>query len=265
MNAGLNLFSIRDFLKTEESFLDAAKKLKAMGYSYMQYSGGPFEPDRIRRVSEAAGLPVVVTHVPEERILNDLDNLMEDHKVFGCKNIGLGSIPITDLIDSETGIIDEKNCKAMIGKLEQAAARMAENGFRFFLHNHHYEFMRMSNGERIFEYIVENAPHINFTLDIYWLQYAGMDVLATVERLKGRIACVHLKDCAVRYNLKSETFECKPVFERVGYGNIDFKTIVPKLKEAGVEYFLVEQDNAYSFDDPLAQVEDSIRYILSEL
>jgi len=265
MNAGLNLYTIHKLLKTEEEFLDAAKKLKAMGYSYVQYSGGPFEPDRIRRVSEATGLPVVVTHVPADRILNDTDKLMEEHEVFGCKNIGLGSIPIIDLVDQETGIIDEANCKAVIQKLDDAGARMAAKGFRFFLHNHHYEFMRMSNGERIFEYIVEHAPHINFTLDTYWLQYAGMDIAATVEKLKGRIACVHLKDYAVLFNPGTEHFDCKPTFERVGYGNIDFKALVPKLKEAGAEYFLVEQDNACSFEDPLAPVEDSIRYILAEL
>ena len=35
---GLNLFSIRNYLDTEEHFLEVAKKLKEMGYSYMQFS-----------------------------------------------------------------------------------------------------------------------------------------------------------------------------------------------------------------------------------
>ncbi len=264
MNAGLNLYSIHKLLQTEEDFLDAATKLKAMGYSYLQYSGGPYKPDRIRRVSEATGLPIVVTHVPMDRILNDTDKLMEEHASFGCRNIGLGSIPIHSLI-ADDGIIDEANCKAAIRKLDQAGAYMEEKGFRFFLHNHHFEFMRMSNGERIFDYIVANAPHINFTLDTYWLQYAGMDILATLEKLKGRIGCVHLKDYKIEKNLDSENFDCRPVFACVGCGNIDFKAIVPKMKEAGTEYFLVEQDHACSFPDPLQQVERSIRYILAEL
>ena len=265
MNAGLNLYSIHKLLKTEESFLDAATKLKAMGYSYLQYSGGPYEPDRIRRVSEATGLPIVVTHVPADRILNDTDKLMEEHASFGCYNIGLGSIPILELVDRETGIIDEANCKAVIKKLDDAGARMAAKGFRFFLHNHHYEFMRMSNGERIFDYIVANAPHINFTLDVYWLQYAGMDILATAEMLKGRIGCVHLKDYAVAKVPDGELYDIRPMFESVGYGNIDFKAVVPALKEAGAEYFLVEQDNAALLPDTLHKVERSIRYIVNEL
>ena len=264
MKAGLNLYSIHKLLQTEEEFLDTATKLKAMGYSYLQYSGGPYEPDRIRRVSEATGLPIVLTHVPMDRILNDTDKLMEEHASFGCRNIGLGSIPIHSLL-SDDGVINEADCKAALQKLEQAGAHMAKNGFRFFLHNHQFEFMRMSNGERIFDYILASTPHINITLDTYWLQYAGMDILATVEKLKGRIGCVHLKDYKIVKNLDTDQFECRPAFECVGYGNMDFKSIVPKMKEAGTEYFLVEQDNASDYPDPLQQVERSIRYILTEL
>ena len=264
MKAGLNLYSIHKLLQTEEDFLDTATKLKAMGYSYLQYSGGPYEPDRIRRVSEATGLPIVLTHIPMDRILNDTDKLMEEHASFGCRNIGLGSIPIHSLL-SDDGVINEADCKAALQKLEQAGAYMEENGFRFFLHNQQFEFMRMSNGERIFDYIVANAPHINFTLDVYWLQYAGMDILATAEMLKGRIGCVHLKDYAVAKVPDGELYDIRPMFESVGYGNIDFKAVVPALKEAGAEYFLVEQDNAALLPDTLHQVERSIRYIVNEL
>ena len=264
MNAGLNLYSIRNLIETEESFLDTAKKLKEMGYSYLQYSGGPYEPDRIRRVSEATGLPIVLTHVPLDRMRNDLDKLLEEHESFGCKNVGLGSIPIAELI-SEDGVIEEKKCKATIAELESIGAAMAAKGFKFFLHNHHFEFMRMSNGERIFDYMVENAPHINLTLDVYWLQYAGMDIIATAKQLAGRIGCVHLKDYAVLKTPGGEMFDLHPTFESVGYGNIDFKAVVPALKEAGAEYFLVEQDNAALLPDTLHQVERSIRYILNEL
>ena len=35
MKAGLNLFSIRNLLQTEQDFLATAIKLKEMGYSYL--------------------------------------------------------------------------------------------------------------------------------------------------------------------------------------------------------------------------------------
>lgn len=264
MKAGINLYSVHKLIKTEEGLLDTAQKLKEMGYISMQYSGAEFVPDRLKRVSDATGLPFVLTHMPADRIMNDTDKLMEEHAVFGCKNIGLGSIPIKDMV-TEANVVDEKLCKTKLAELNKAGEYMKKNGYSFFLHNHHYEFMRMDNGERIFDHIVENCPYINFTLDTYWLQHAGVDVLATIEKLKGRIGCVHLKDYKIVVNTKLDYFDACSAYECVGYGNMDFKAIVPKMKEAGTEHFLVEHDSACSTPDPLYTMEKSIRYIEAEL
>lgn len=265
MKAGINLYSVHKLIKTEEGLLDTAQKLKEMGYISMQYSGAEFIPDRLKRVSEATGLPFVLTHMPADRIVNDTDKLMEEHAVFGCTNIGLGSIPIVSMVRQEDNQVDEKICKAKLDELNKAGEHMKQNGYSFFLHNHHYEFMRMDNGERIFDYIVANCPNINFTLDTYWLQHAGVDVLATIEKLKGRIGCVHLKDYKIVVNTKIDYFDACSAYECVGYGNMDFKTIVPKMMEAGTEHFLVEHDSACSTPDPLGTMEKSIRYIEAEL
>ena len=37
--------------------------------------------------------------------------------------------------------------------------------------------------------------------------------------------------------------------------------MIAAAKASGAEYFLVEQDNAPSFDDPFGEVERSIKYI----
>ena len=57
MKAGLNLFSVRGMIRTEENFLSTAIKLREAGYSYLQYSGAAFDAERIKRVSERSGLP----------------------------------------------------------------------------------------------------------------------------------------------------------------------------------------------------------------
>ena len=256
MQAGLNLFSIRNYLDTEERFLEAAKALKEMGYSYIQYSGGAFEPDRIARVSAATGLPVVLTHVPMNRIVNDTQALMEEHDKFGCKNIGLGAMP-------PDAIADEVRCKSMIEQLDRAGEIMQQNGFSFFYHHHHFEFFK-HGGQTVFDYIIDNAPHINYTLDTYWLQYGGVDIGATVDRLKGRICCVHLKDYMIT-NTPDAPGGFFPVFAPVGDGNIDFASLIPRMQAAGAKYFLVEQDNAATLPDTMEQVERSIRYIHNHL
>ena len=254
---GLNLYSIRNLIATEEDFLTTAHKLREMGYEYMQYSGAEYDPARIKRVSEASGLPVYLTHVPMDRILNDTDALMAEHESFGCRNIGLGAMPREILLD------DEK-FKESVAALDAAAVRMAEKGFTFFYHHHAFEFMKR-NGETLFEYMVKNAPHINFTVDTYWLQYAGVDILATLDKLKGRMACTHLKDYAIRYVEKDEKKEFKPVFAPIGSGNIDFAPVLEKMLKNGAKYIFVEQDNAADLPDPLGEVEASIRYIKNNL
>ena len=85
MQAGLNLYSLRKSIGTEEDFLATAEKLKEMGYSYLQYSGAAFDPERIRRVCEASGMTVFLTHVPMDRILSDTEKLMENTRCSAVK------------------------------------------------------------------------------------------------------------------------------------------------------------------------------------
>lgn len=257
MEFGLNLFSIRSLIGTEEKFLETAKKLKDMGYSFMQFSGCPYNADMITRVSTQSGLPVVLTHVPMDRILNDTDALMEEHLKFNCRSIGLGMMDLRI-------IADEKACKETVEKLDRAAERMQNSGFEFFYHNHHFEFYK-HGGKTVFDYMIDNAKHINFTLDTYWVQYGGCDLLSLIQRLNGRIGCVHLKDYRIEAIAKDEQrLELVPRFAPVGDGNLDFKSIVEKMKQSGAKYFLVEQDNASDMADPLAQVERSIKYLKKE-
>ena len=145
MKVGLNLYSIRNLIATEEDFLATAHKLREMGYDYLQYSGGEYDPARIARVSKEAGLPVYLTHVPMDRILNDTDALMAEHESFGCRNIGLGAMPHDILLD------DEK-FKQTVAALDAVAVKMEQRGFRFFYHHHQFEFMKR-NGETLFDYI----------------------------------------------------------------------------------------------------------------
>ena len=249
MKFGLNLYSIRNLISSEEDFLATAIKLKKMGYSYMQFSGAPYDADKIKRVSDASQMPICLTHVPYDRIINETEKLMEEHAYFGCKHIGLGCMP-WDIIP------DESKFKSSVELLNKAGELMSENGFKFLYHHHHFEFLKHGD-KTCFDYMIENAPYINFTADTYWLQYGGVDISSTLNRLNGRIPCVHLKD----YKIEFANDQFSPVIAPVGDGVIDFSSLIEQMKTLGVEYYLVEQDNAADMPDPLSQVEKSIRHL----
>lgn len=251
---GLNLFSLRSLIQTEKEFLSVAETLKKQGYAYLQFSGASLPAETIKKVSEESGMPIVLTHMPMNRIVNDTERLMEEHALYGCRNIGLGMMPL-DIIK------DEKKCKETIAALNKAGEKMEQNGFRFFYHHHHFEFVRYGD-ETVLDYMIRTAPHINFTADTYWLQYGGADVCAYLKKLSGRISCVHLKDYRVQ---EKKDGSLAPEFAPVGDGSFDFKTIVREAETSGTEYFLVEQDNAVEYADPLEQVARSAAYLKKEI
>lgn len=250
MEAGLNLYSIHNLIKTEEDFLKTACELKEMGYSYMQFSGAVHSAEVIARVVKESGMPVVLTHMPITRIIEDTDKLMEEHALFGCKNIGLGAIVPFSIIAEPDAF------KKKVEELNIAGEKMQKNGFKFFYHHHHFEFFNIG-GETALDYMIKNAPYINFTVDTYWLQYGGVNVQEYIKKLAGRIECVHFKDYGIAY--KEGKFD--PTFVPVGDGNIDFVSLLPTVKEAGAKYILVEQDNAATMPDSIGQVKRSIDYL----
>ncbi len=250
MTFGLNLYSIRKQIATPEDFLGTAKKLAAMGYATMQFSGAPFDAGLIASVSEASGLPVVLTHVPFDRILNDTAALVEEHNRFGCRHIGLGSMQFKGLSDTEIA--------EQVASLEEAGKRVAALGSTFCYHHHSHEFCRMASGETIFDYILRNTEHVSITLDTYWLQHGGVSITEYIRRAAGRIPCVHLKDYTPYYN---EEQKLKVNFAPVGDGNINWQDVIAALSEAGAVHYLVEQDDATKYEDPFEQVGRSIRYL----
>lgn len=255
MKAGLNLYSIRKLIATEKDFIETAKKLKVMGYDYMQFSGVPYNHEMIKRVVDESGMPVVLTHVGFDRIVSDTEKLVEEHLSFGCKNIGLGAMPRDNLKD-------ENEWMKRIDELNVVAEKISKLGAKFFYHNHQFEFFRFSNGKTAFDYMIEDAPNFNFILDSYWVQVGGKDPVTFADRIKGRIECVHLKDYRMDRKINEDgTTDFSSRYAPVGGGNLDFKAIVKAWKELGAKYFLVEQDDACDYADPLGQVKQSIDYI----
>ena len=248
MKFGLNLYSLRKSIADENGFLSTAERLKVLGYDFLQFSGAPFDAEEIKRVSDNSKMPVCLTHVPINRILDDTEKLIEEHALFSCKKIGLGMLDLDD---------DENTVKRHIARLNEAGKVMQDRGYALCYHNHNYEFFKNSDGVTWFDYILKNAPFVHFTIDVYWVQYGGAPIDEVLKKAQGRVDCVHLKD--YKTELKNGVFV--PVFAPVGDGNINFDRVIRAAKDAGTEYFIVEQDDACFYPDPFSEVGKSIKYL----
>ncbi|MBQ9802636.1 MAG: sugar phosphate isomerase/epimerase [Clostridia bacterium] len=255
MKFGLNLFSLRKQIGTKEALIATLARLKDLGYDYVQYSGGPWEPAWVKEASEQTGMPVVLTHVKLAAMLEAPAKLVAEHKLFGCENVGLGMFEFRG--------VDEATRLEGIAKIGEAAEKITAAGGKFFYHNHNFEFQKLSSGKTVFDTLFEAHPDVNFILDTFWLQAGGVAILEYIEKLKGRIGCVHLKDFLPTFVKNEETgkYESKPKFAPVGDGNINWHAVIPAFVAAGATYFLVEQDDATDYEDPFEQVGRSIKYL----
>lgn len=119
-------------------------------------------------------------------------------------------------------------------------------------HNHSTKFIK-HNGKVVLQHIADNfAPEkLGFTLDTYWVQVGGGDPAQWIEKLTGRVPCIHLKDYA--YDRKMAV---------LGEGNINFDRVFQMAEKAGTKYLLVEQDECNG-EDPFACVKRSYDYLKS--
>ena len=127
-----------------------------------------------------------------------------------------------------------------------------QNGKYFMYHNHDHEFKKF-NGKPVLELLEENiSPEMmGFTLDTFWVQAGGGDPAQWLERLSGRVPCIHLKDFS--YGRKMAP---------IGEGNINFDRVFEKAELAGTKYMLVEQDDCNG-EDPFDCLKRSYEFLKS--
>ncbi len=246
MKLGAQLFTMRDFTQNERDFDYTLEKMAEIGYKTVQVSAiGQISATKVREICDKHGLEIAITHTNPDRILYDTENVIKEHDIMGCKYIGIGAMP--------KRYIDSEFIHRFISDYKEPAKMMQQSGKLLMYHNHNFEFEKVG-GEKIFDTLINGftKDEMGFTLDTYWIQAAGADVLEWIEILKDRIPCVHLKDMAVR--------GFKAVMAPVGEGNMNFKAIIEKLSKIGLtEHLLVEQDECE--ESPFICMEKSYKNI----
>lgn len=244
MKIGAQFYTIREFCKTTEGLAESLKKVADIGYTTVQISGTcEYEAEWLKEQLDKNGLQCVLTHIPSEKLINEPEKVAKDHEIFGCDHVGLGWYGFNDT--------DCRVCD-FVEKYKSVAERIKAAGKYFMYHNHDTEF-RKEDGIVILEKLsnIFTPEEMGFTVDTYWVQRGGGDPAQWIEKLKGRVPCIHLKDYA---------YEAKMAV--VGEGNINFDRVFEKAESAGTKYMLVEQDDCNG-EDPFDCLKRSYQYLKS--
>ena len=182
MKIGAQGYTIREYAKDEQGVKQCFERLAAMGFTTMQYSGmAAVEATRLRDIAQSCGMEIAVTHSSPDRIQNDTEALIAEHKAFGCSRIGIGAMP-----QKYQGSLE--GLRAFIRDFTPAAKIMARHGMRLHYHNHAFEYERIG-GEALFDILTnETSPELfAFIPDTFWIQVGGRCPARQLDMLRGRV------------------------------------------------------------------------------
>jgi len=234
----IQLYTVRDSIsKNLEKTLE---KLAGLGFKDLEIYGYDvtfFGKNRNEFLSilNNTGLKVISSHhktgvLENEKgtLLNNWEKSVEDLNFIGAKYM-----VCSYLIPKER---TADNYKKLPELLNQSAEITKTAEIQFAYHNHDFEFEKLDGKQTIYDFILENtSPElVKMELDLYWITKAGFDPLDYFTRFPGRFPLWHVKD------MQKETKK----FTEVGNGVIDFKRIFKARKQAGLEYWFVEQDSS---------------------
>lgn len=183
MKYGIQMYSLRDI--TGKDLDGALKAVAEMGYQTVEFAGFfGHSAEEIAEMLKKYNLECVGTHSGLGDLIRDFEGTVKYHKTIGnTKYI----IPSHDLSTKEK--LDE-----FIALVNEIAPKLRENGIELGFHNHNSEFKPNKDGIVVHTELEKRAD-IFFELDTYWTYVAGVDPVATLERLGAeRVKCIHLKD-----------------------------------------------------------------------
>lgn len=248
----LQLYTLRD--PAHKDLADTLKKVREMGWEYVQWSGMPNLPaEKIREALDTAGLKAIAAHVGIEPFEKDLDANVKFWKTVGVTELAPGGM----MGDCKNTLADWLNGAR---RLDDLGAKLREAGFRLSYHNHAFEFETFpDDNRRKLDILMESTKPENLCaeLDLAWTYVAGVDPAAFIRKYKGRCPVVHAKDVVKAKDDRKQQF--KPL----GQGELNWPEIFAAGDEAGVNWYIYEQDSGEG--SPFDYVHASYEFLVKQM
>ena len=211
MKIAVQLYSVRDHIKTGEDLLQVLGEVKKLGYEGVEFAGYfGLEPEVIKARLDELGLVAVGDY-------EKIEQTIATAKALGMKCSGVGGGPI--------GTPEELIKTA--GTMGFGAVRAAQEGVTVFFHNHTHEFEPVGGILPID--LLQNVCALE--VDTYWSFCAGIDNYKYITENKDKICLLHVKDGVDRT-------PCA-----LGEGQCDVAAVIKAAQDIGIEWIVVENDD----------------------
>ena len=231
MGIALQLYTVRE--AAAKDIDGALRRAKEAGFDFVQWSGMPkLGAGEIRCALEKAGLEAIAAHCDVEPFETGFDDAVAFWKETGATDVAPGGM-MGDCRDDLAGWLQGAK------RLDALGTRLRAAGMRLSYHNHAMEFEKFAGDERCkldVLYEETGATNLYAELDTAWVQVGGGDPAACIRKYAGRCPVIHVKDLAAAPR------DGRPWFTPLGEGVLDWPAIFVAARDAGVEWYVYEQD-----------------------
>jgi sugar phosphate isomerase/epimerase len=239
----LQLYTVRDL--AADDLPGTLRTVAAAGYHSVEIAALADTPaSQLARLLDEAGLRPIAEHVDIEQLRSDPIGIADRMEALNCPRVIVPWLP-------EDNRRTADDVRGFASEINGLGRQLAERGIRLGYHNHAFEFGPL-DGTTVWDVLLaELATEIELELDVFWTAVGGRDPVATIRSAGPRLRLLHMKDRGPG---------AEPRDLPVGDGILDFPGVVRAGREAGVDWYVAEQDEPR---DPLANVATSYRYLAS--
>jgi len=253
---GLQLYSLRDY--GPKDLPGTLAKVRGMGFREVEAAGlWKHSLAEFRSALDAAGLKCHSAHIGLERLRDDAAGAIAEAKGLGAAGIVCAWIPHK----GDTFTRDDAKMGAdVFNRFGQAAQ---DAGLTFGYHCHGYEFVPSPEGTLFDTFAGMADPKlVTFQIDVFHAFNGGGDPAQVIEKYKGRVKSLHVKDRKKGIPIKQGSAGAEGDADLdvpVGTGGIDYPAVLRAAKKAGVAYYYIEDESK----DPLGHIPQSVAFLSS--
>ena len=253
-NIGCQLYTLRSVIDAQPKTI--FDQLRGAGYDEVEAVRGNLP--KIWDALKASKLKPVSLHIDTRLFTVEQDKLsaaLDDAKAKGFKYVVCPYIAPADR--GGVAVI-----KKLADTLNKAGAKCKAAGTQLCYHNHAFEFEPVAGGKgTLLDVLMESTDPalVGLEFDIMWAAVGGVDPIMVLNKYKGRVPLMHVKDLGPNITVRFNEKVPKEAFKEAGAGILELPKILKAANEAGTKHFFVEQDQTPG--DPMVSLKQSIAYL----
>jgi sugar phosphate isomerase/epimerase len=249
----LQMYSLRNEMKVDP--VKYLKMIPEMGINNLEGGGGyGMSEAEYEKILAENMLKTIGVGAEYDELSKDLQPIIDNAKKAGAKYATCYWIAHPD------GPISLAKIKEATALFNKAGAELQKEGITLLYHPHGYEFVK-DGGMIPMDYMLKNAKHFAFNMDVFWVKMGGGDPLKIMKSYPGKFPMLHLKDRAKGTPGSKDGNGDVEANVVLGTGDIDIAGLIKEAQKQGTAYLTIEDESSRS----VAQIPQSVKFIQSIL